>query len=61
MTINIGGNREALFLAMESDADILLVAKHRLDGLGLQGVQAAVMGAGWRGIWDPAIANDLRG
>lgn len=55
MSTNVGG--EALFVAMESDADVLLVQEHGLGWLGLPGGQAAAMGKGWHGNWDPATAN----
>lgn len=47
MAINVGGSREALVLAMDSKADILLVQEHRLDGRGY----LAAMGKVWHGIW----------
>lgn len=43
MMINAGGSQEALFLAMETGADIFLVREH--------------MGKGWHGMWDPTTAH----
>lgn len=57
MTINIGGSREALVNAMDTDAWVLLVQKHRVAGPGLPGIQGIAMGKGWHGVYDAAKAN----
>lgn len=57
LTISVGGSREALTLAMETDAEILLIQEHRIAGPGLPGIQGLAMGKGWRGVWDAAQAN----
>lgn len=57
MTINVGGSREALINAMETDARILLIHEHRVAGTGLQGLQGTAMGKGWHGVWDATTAN----
>lgn len=47
MTINLRGSREMFFLAMETEADILLIQEHRVAGPGLPVLQAAAKGKGW--------------
>lgn len=55
--VNVGGSREALFLAMEIDIDIFLVQEHRIAGPGLPGVQATALGKGGDGVWYPVAAH----
>lgn len=57
LTRNIGGSREALILAMETDAEILPIQEHRIAGPRLQGIQGLAMGKGWPGAWDAARAH----
>lgn len=38
---------------MDSKAQVILVQKHRIEGPGLVGMQAAAMANGGHGVWDP--------
>lgn len=57
MAINVGGSREALINAMDTEARVLLIQEHLVVGPGLPGIQGLVMGKGWHGVWDAARAN----
>lgn len=54
MTINIGGNTEALINAMDTDARIVLTQEHWVARPGLPGFQGLAMG---HGVWDAATTN----
>lgn len=57
LAVHVGGSREALVVAMKTDADRLLVQEHRIVGPGLPRIQGLAMGKGWHGVWDAAAAN----
>lgn len=57
MTLNVGGSREALIAAMETEAHVLVFQEHRVAGPGLPGLQGVDMEKGWHGVWDAAWAN----
>lgn len=54
---SVRGSREALILAMETEAEILLVQEHRIAGPGLPGVQGLSVGKWWHGVRVAAVAN----
>lgn len=43
--------------SLKTGADVLLVQEHCIAGPGLPEVQAAAVGEGWHGIWDPATVH----
>lgn len=57
MTLNVGGSREALVNAMDTDARALLVQEHRVAGPGLPGAQGIAVDKCWHGALDAGKAN----
>lgn len=57
MTLNVGGSREALINAMDTEARVLLIQEQKIASPGLPGIQGLAMGKGWHRVWDAAKAN----
>ena len=61
LSLNVGGSRDAIELAFQSNCDVILLQEHRLLGPELEGIQNLGNKYRWHGVWDSAHKTKARG